>query len=77
MQSRLLEEYNRVVVKAKKKAPVPVTDTVYVSEPLVIDSTWQFTWNDQRITYDQYTALCNEHNQWCKQQDMKEHALDV
>ena len=35
-----------------------------VSVPMTVDGTWSFRHNDERITYEQYLAIAEEHKKW-------------
>ena len=35
-----------------------------VSVPLIVDKTWSFHYNDERITYEQYLANEKAHKEW-------------
>lgn len=40
-----------------------------MSTPLVVDKTWSFRHNDERITYDQYLTIMKDHAQWTAEQE--------
>lgn len=47
----------------KKRPYVP---DVEISAPLKLDKSWAFRWNDEKISYDQYKQLVEDHAQWVK-----------
>jgi hypothetical protein len=48
---------------ATRKAYVP---DVEISAPLKLDKSWSFRWNDEKISFDQYKQLVEDHAQWVK-----------
>lgn len=56
----------------KKKTP-PI-DEVEVSVPLVPDKTWSFRHNDERVTFEQWKQINEDHKRWTKEQESKVHA---
>lgn len=52
----------------KKKPPV---DEVEISPAFKVDKTWSFRCNDERVTYEQYLTIQEDHKQWIKDQASK------
>lgn len=55
----------------KKKPP---SDEVEVSVPLIPDKTWSFRYNDERVTFEQWKQLNEDHKRWVKEQESKSSA---
>lgn len=52
----------------KKKTIEP---DVEISPPFRVDKTWSFKCNDERVTYDQYLQIQEDHKSWIKEQANK------
>ena len=44
---------------------------VEISPPFKVDKTWSFKCNDERVTYDQYLQIMEDHKAWIKEQAAK------
>lgn len=50
------------------KKKTPPADEVEVSVPLVPDKTWSFRHNDERVTFEQWKQINEEHKRWTLEQ---------
>lgn len=42
-----------------------------VSDPLIVDKTWSFRHNDERVTYEQYVKIVEDHKKWALEQESR------
>ena len=40
-----------------------------ISAPVIVDDTWSFKHNDERITYQQYVKITEDHKKWVLEQE--------
>lgn len=52
----------------KKKVAADLPEISTVMKP---DKSWSFKWNDERVTYEQYIQLNEDHKQWVREQEKK------
>lgn len=52
----------------KKQPPPP---SVEISPVAVPDKSWSFRYNDERVTYEQYMQIQQDHSQWVKDSSSK------
>lgn len=57
------------------KKKTPPADEVEVSVPLVPDKTWSFRHNDERVTFEQWKQINEDHKKWTLEQEKVANAV--
>lgn len=59
---------SKASTKTTSASSAPKLIDFEVSAPLIVDKSWSFRHNDERITYEQYLANVEEHKRWIADQ---------